>query len=120
MSHWRRVDEGMMDGMRMMRSHVAVRYRRRMVEWKMMIMDGGSSLSSRDSVRTEGNYRVGEGVGVESLVGQERVDLHLGTGWDCQAEEQHQGGGEQQGLHPGLETGDFPPPLWSLHCLTED
>ena len=49
----------------------------------MMIMDGGSSLSSRDSVRTEGNDRVGEGVRVERLVGEERVDwLHLGAGGD--------------------------------------
>ena len=90
MSHWRRVDEGMMDGVRMKWSHVAVRYRRRMVEWKMMIMDGGSSLSSRDSVGAEGNYRVGEGVCVQSLVRQERVDLHLGAGCDCEAVELQQ------------------------------
>ena len=90
MTHWRRMSEGMMDGVRMVWSHMAVSYRRRMVEWKVMIMDGGSSLSSRDSVGAEGNYRVGEGVCVQSLVGQERVDLHLGAGGDCEAVELQQ------------------------------
>ena len=67
---------------------MAVTYGGRMVEWKVMIMDRGSSLSSRDSVGAEGNYRVGEGVCVKSLVGEERVDLHLRAG--CEAVEQHQ------------------------------
>ena len=85
-----RVEEGMMEGVRMMWSHMAVTYRRRMVEWKrkMMIMNGSCSLSSGDSVGTERNYRVGEGVCVKSLVGEERVDLHLRAG--CEAVEQHQ------------------------------
>ena len=49
----------------------------------VMMMDGGCGLSCRDSVRTEGNDRVGEGVRVERLVGEERVDwLHLGAGGD--------------------------------------
>jgi len=55
-----------------------------------MIMNGGSSLSSRDSVGAEGNYRVGEGVCVQSLVGQERVELHLRAGCDCEAVELQQ------------------------------
>ena len=80
-AHWRRVGEGMMDGVGMMWSHMAVGYWRRMVERKMM-MDGSSGLSSGDSVGAEGNYGVGEWAGVESLVGQERVHLHLGAGWD--------------------------------------
>ena len=82
MTHWRRVGEGMMDGVGMMWSPMAVSYGRRMVEWRvmMMIMDGGSSLSSRDSVGAERNHGVGEGVYVESLVGEERVDLHLRAG----------------------------------------
>ena len=53
-----------------------------------MIMNGSCSLSSGDSIGTEGNYRVGEGVCVQSLVGEERVDLHLRAG--CEAVEQHQ------------------------------
>ena len=48
-----------------------------------MMMDGGCGLSCRDSVGTEGNDRVGEGVRVERLVGEERVDwLQLGVGGD--------------------------------------
>ena len=83
MPHWRRMGEGMMNGVRMMRSHMAVSYWRRMVEGKMMMMmivDGSSSFSSRDSVGAEGNHGVGQGVYVESLVGEERVDLHLRAG----------------------------------------
>ena len=83
MPHWRRVGEGMMDGVGMMWGDMAVCYWRRMVEGEMMMMDGGCGLSCRDSVRTEGNDRVGEGVRVERLVGEERVDwLHLGAGGD--------------------------------------
>ena len=92
MTHWRRMGEGMMNGVGMMWSHMAVSYGRRMVKWRVMmvIMDGGSSLSSRDSVGAEGNYRVGEGVCVQSLVCQERVDLHLRAGCDCEAVELQQ------------------------------
>ena len=90
MAHWRRVRERMMDRIRMVWSHMAVTYWRGMVEWKrkMMIMNGSCSLSSGDSIGTEGNYRVGEGVCVQSLIGEERVDLHLRAG--CEAVEQHQ------------------------------
>ena len=90
MTHWRRVGEGMMERVRMVRSNMAVTYGGRMVEWKVMIMDGGSSLSSRDSVWAEGHHRVGEGVCVQSLVCQERVDLHLRAGCDCEAVELQQ------------------------------
>ena len=52
-----------------------------MVEGQMMmIVNGSSSLGSRDSVGAEGNHGVCEGVYVESLVGEERVDLHLRAG----------------------------------------
>ena len=83
MTHWRRMGEGMMNGVRMMWSHMAVSYWRRMVEGEMMMMmivDGSSSLSCRDSVGAEGNHGVCEGVYVQSLVGEERVDLHLRAG----------------------------------------
>ena len=42
------------------------------------IMCRGCRLSGGDTVRTEREDRVGEGTGVESLAGQEGVELRAG------------------------------------------
>ena len=70
-----------MQWIRMMRSVVTMDYPRRMRKENVVVnvfMYGGSCLCCSDSIGTERNDWVGEGVGVESLAGQQRVDLRLG------------------------------------------
>ena len=62
-------------------SEMTVCYSRRVGEVKVMvktIMCGGCRLSGGDTVRTEREDRVGEGTGVESLAGEEGVELRAG------------------------------------------
>lgn len=65
----------------MMLSEMTVSHPRRVREVEVVvkdIMDRGRGLGGGDTVRTEREDGVGEGAGVESLAGQERVELRSG------------------------------------------
>ena len=71
----------MMEGVGVMRSDMTMNYWMRMVERMMkVIMDGGCSLGGGDTIRTEREDWVGEGVCMKSLICEERVDPDLRLG----------------------------------------